>query len=203
MAGGFRLVMDQGPQAGRVFPLDRDVITLGRDPSSTIVISEPQVSRQHARITRRGGVLVLEDLGSTNGTFVNGMRLTGPHVLTHGDVIGLSAAVTLTFSGTGIPATAEAMAPQPTVAQAPAYAPAPQAPPAYGPPAYEVPQAAPPPFEQFEPEPARPSNRKWVFLGCGCLVLVAIAACLGVFVLDYLRLLPSIFYEPLRWLGFF
>jgi hypothetical protein len=203
MAGGFRLVMDQGPQAGRVFPLDRDVITLGRDPGNTIVINEPQVSRQHARITRRGGVLVLEDLGSTNGTFVNGMRLAGPHALSNGDVIGLSDAVTLTFSGSGMPAGPEAMPGQPAAPGAPAYAPAPQMAPGYGAPMYEVAQPAPPPFEQFEPEPARPSSRKWIFLGCGCLVLLVIAACLGVFVLDYLRLLPSIFYEPLRWLGFF
>ena len=42
----------------------------------------------------------------------------------------------------------------------------------------------------------------WLWVACGCLVLLVIAACVAVFVLDYLKLLPAIFYEPLRWLGF-
>ncbi len=209
MADGYRLVMDQGSQAGRTFPLDRDVITLGREPSSTIPIGEIQVSRQHARITRRGGQWVIEDLGSTNGTFVNGMRLSGPHPLANGDVIGISDAVTLTFLGSGIPAAMEAMqaqaqAPQPApppYVPEPAYAPAPYPQPAQ--PAYPQPAQAAPQFEQFEQPVEKKGSKKWIFMGCGCLVLLAITACLGIFVLDYLKMLPNVFYEPLRWLGLF
>lgn len=202
MADGFRLVVDQGSQAGHVFPLDREVTTLGREPGNTIVINEAQVSRQHARITNRGGMLTIEDLGSTNGTFVNGMRLTGPHSLSNGDVIGLSDAVTLTFSGSAMPLVAEAApSPAPDYGPAPGYAP--QMGPSYAPPPYEppVPQG-PPAFEQFEPAPPRKSGKKWIFIGCGLVVLLAIGACLLVFVLDFLGALPAFFYAPLRWLGF-
>jgi len=52
-------------------------------------------------------------------------------------------------------------------------------------------------------EEARPKSKKWLFAGCGCLVLLVVLACVGVFVADQLRILPAVFYEPLRWLGFF
>jgi len=188
MTDDFRLVMSQGPRPGQTFPLDRDSISLGRDPGNDIVISDPQVSRQHARITRQGSLMVIEDLGSTNGTFVNGVRLTGPHTLVSGDVIGLGDAVTLTYYGVGVAVTETVVGPPAAVPRAPSYAP---------PPAYPTaPPPAAPPVEERK-------GKTWLWLGCGCLVLLVIAACVGVFVLDYLRLLPPIFYEPLRWLGFF
>jgi hypothetical protein len=104
MTEGAWLVMSQGPQPGQTFMLDRDWITVGRDPTNEIVINDPQVSRQHSRITRQGKTTVIEDLGSTNGTFANGMRLTGPHVLATGDVIGLGDGVKLTYYEVGIAA---------------------------------------------------------------------------------------------------
>ncbi|OQY20253.1 MAG: hypothetical protein B6I34_08780 [Anaerolineaceae bacterium 4572_32.1] len=101
MSNDSRLVMNQGPQPGQTFMIDKDLVTLGRDPSSELVINDPQASRQHARITRRGNLEVIEDLGSTNGTFVNGVRLTDPHTLTNGDVIGLGDSIRLTYYGSG------------------------------------------------------------------------------------------------------
>ena len=86
---GFRLVMTQGPEPGQTFTLDRDTLTIGRDPTSEVVIVDAQVSRQHARLVRQGNVVLLEDLGSTNGTFVNGVRVTTSHALSNGDVIAL------------------------------------------------------------------------------------------------------------------
>ncbi|MCS6800392.1 MAG: FHA domain-containing protein [Chloroflexota bacterium] len=53
----------------------REVITIGRDPSNDIPLNHPQVSRFHARLTRRGAEVLLTDLGSTNGTFVNGQLI--------------------------------------------------------------------------------------------------------------------------------
>jgi hypothetical protein len=102
--GGFRLVMNQGAQPGQTFVLSQDLIILGRDPSSSIVIDAMEVSRQHARLTRYGGQIVIEDLRSANGTFVNGLQLTEPRPLANGDVISLGGVVTFTFYHPSIPA---------------------------------------------------------------------------------------------------
>jgi predicted component of type VI protein secretion system len=95
----FQLVMGRGPQPGQIFELHRTTASIGRDPGNHVVVNDPQVSRQHARITPQGGLLILEDLNSTNGTTVNGMRITGAHTLAHGDEIGLGDNITLTFYG--------------------------------------------------------------------------------------------------------
>jgi hypothetical protein len=199
MTDGSRLVMREGPQPGQTFMLDQDLLTLGRDPGNEIVISDPQISRQHARITRQGGLTVIEDAESTNGTFVNGLRLAGPHTLTDGDVISLGDAATLSYHSADITMT-EPLGGQPTVSTAPPSYEPPPPPPSYEPPPTPPPAytAAPPPSTQPAEETQR---RTWLWGGCVLLVLLVIVACVGVFVLDYLRLLPDIFYEPLRWLG--
>jgi ABC-type multidrug transport system ATPase subunit/pSer/pThr/pTyr-binding forkhead associated (FHA) protein len=61
-------------------------IRIGRDPSNDLPLNHPTVSSQHARLERRGNVLYIQDLGSTNGTFVNGRRIT-QMVLNAGDVV--------------------------------------------------------------------------------------------------------------------
>ena len=60
-------------------------ITIGRDPSSTLPISDNYMSHHHARIVDRDGDYLLEDLGSTNGTYLNGKRMTAPAPLRRGD----------------------------------------------------------------------------------------------------------------------
>jgi len=190
MTDGSRLVMKVGPQPGQTFLLDQESLTLGRDPSSEIVINDPQVSRQHARIKCQGNLTVIEDVGSTNGTFVNGMRLTDPHTLADGDEISLGDAVTLTHHAGGI-ATTEPLGRRPTVTQGPSsYVPQPEPPPPYSP--------APP---SAEPQVDEAQSKTWLLVGCVSLVLLGVVACAGMFVLDYLSLLPAFFYEPLRWLG--
>ncbi len=75
----------EGSQAGRQLPLD-SVVDIGREPSLPLHLEEDtQVSRRHARIAVQGGTVVVEDLGSTNGTFVSGAPLAGEHVLRTGD----------------------------------------------------------------------------------------------------------------------
>jgi predicted component of type VI protein secretion system len=213
MSDGFRLVMTKGPQPGQTFGLElgKETVGVGRDPSSDVVVNHPQVSRQHARFVHQGQVMVLEDLGSTNGTFVNGMRLTAPHTLRNGDVVGLGDSVTFTFYGPTLVAEDTVVArpgatlPRPdTVVAPPAAAPAPsyQAPPA---PSYQpapVPAPSYPPAPVYEEEPEK-KPRRWLWFGCGCLLLLVAFTCVAVLALDYLQMLPPVFYEPLRWLGIF
>lgn len=71
------------PTGDRV-PLGEETISLGRLPESTIVLADPNVSRQHAEIRPRGATFVVIDLGSTNGTRVNGIRVS-EHELADGD----------------------------------------------------------------------------------------------------------------------
>lgn len=71
--------------------------TIGRGRASDIVLDDPNVSRQHAEIRPRGGSWVITDLGSTNGSELNGRRLEGSEVLRAGDEIELGASM-MTFT---------------------------------------------------------------------------------------------------------
>jgi pSer/pThr/pTyr-binding forkhead associated (FHA) protein len=75
-----------GLEAGSAFELEHEVI-LGRGPSADIQLEDTFASSRHARIAAQGSVMVIEDLGSTNGTFLNGEPLRGPQPLHHGDRI--------------------------------------------------------------------------------------------------------------------
>jgi len=68
------------------FSLDRESCTIGRSDNCDFILTGREVSRRHARITVRGKTVLLEDLDSANGTFVNHQRITR-HVLKHGDTI--------------------------------------------------------------------------------------------------------------------
>ncbi|MDX8404231.1 MAG: FHA domain-containing protein [Mariprofundaceae bacterium] len=76
-------------------PLDREETTIGRKPENTIHIDNLAVSGRHARVLKIGNKLILEDMGSTNGSFVNDKQIT-KHILQHGDSILIGKHV-LTF----------------------------------------------------------------------------------------------------------
>ena len=106
----FRLVVRRGPQPNQAFEVSKDVTTLGRDISNDIVLNDRETSRHHLRLMRAGDTLTIEDLGSTNGTFVNGKRVSGVTPLQNGDMIGLGETVTLALetvsAGADIPPSA-------------------------------------------------------------------------------------------------
>ena len=94
----YRLSVRRGPEEGQTFPLTSSSVTVGRDPMVDIVFSDPEVSRQHARFTRTEAGYQLQDLGSTNGTFVDGRRLGGEVVtLQPGAVVTMGSNVTLVY----------------------------------------------------------------------------------------------------------
>ncbi|MEM8745069.1 MAG: DUF3662 and FHA domain-containing protein [Actinomycetota bacterium] len=78
------------PSGERVELGDR-VTTIGRLPECSITISDGNVSRQHAQVVPGANAYVLSDLGSTNGTLVNGMRISSEHALADGDIISIGS----------------------------------------------------------------------------------------------------------------
>ena len=204
MAGQpFQLVMRSGPTPGKVYELKQDEIFIGRDIGNGVVINDPEVSRRHSRLVLQAGSYIIEDNGSTNGTFVNGQRLVGPHVLRHGEVIMLGEKVALVYeamqfdpnatiaSGAGVPA-------QPSgretyrVPMSPATEPSPSAQ-AYQP--EYVGQVPMGPAEPYAPEVAyeppveeKPRSRTWLYIGIGCVVVLLCACVAGAFAFDALNL---------------
>ena len=76
--------------------LDTERVTIGRQSGCTIAIRDTNVSREHAQLRRRPNGWTLRDLGSTNGTKLNGVRVEGEQTLANGDVIMLGA-IKVTF----------------------------------------------------------------------------------------------------------
>jgi len=88
-----------GRQAGGEIQLTRRAITLGRDRKNAIVIPDPYVSRQHARIVWRNGQYFLEPLGSRNGTFVDDHLVIKPRRLKFGQRIRVAHISVCVFEG--------------------------------------------------------------------------------------------------------
>jgi pSer/pThr/pTyr-binding forkhead associated (FHA) protein len=83
----------EGATAGRQIPLE-SVIDIGREPTLPIHLDDDtQVSRRHARLTAQGGGAVVEDLGSTNGTYVNDQPIHAPRSLGPGDRVRVGLTV--------------------------------------------------------------------------------------------------------------
>src|SRR5262245_28378624 len=79
-------------ELGRRIDLVGDVLRVGRDPSADIPLDYPSVSRRHARLERHGGLWGVEDLGSTNGTRVNGERVT-ERLLEEADLVAFGSVI--------------------------------------------------------------------------------------------------------------
>jgi pSer/pThr/pTyr-binding forkhead associated (FHA) protein len=185
MAGAqYRLVVRQGPIPGQVFELNRNEVSIGRDISNDFVINDAEVSRKHARLTLEGDRYKIEDLNSTNGTYIDGQRLIGPHVMAIGEIIMFGDNVGVIFDGETVGA--DVTVPSPIVqGMTPVSAmPAPvesisQPSEPFPPPARYQPspeQALP----EVEPEQAAEAGKKpvntWLLAGCGCLLVILVLA---------------------------
>lgn len=159
----FELVAVRGPLAGLRFPLGLDIVTLGRTPDNIVQLQSPRSSRKHCEIRPQSSQLVMVDLNSSNGTFVNGQRVP-TQVLQPGDEvsIGEESYQVVRVGEEPIVRPAAVVAP-PVAAPAPMAAPPPQvqaygvAPPAPAPVLFGAPPgppAAPPPPAAFNPPPA-------------------------------------------------
>ena len=88
--------------SGEKVTVGHRVVSIGRLPECTVTLSDPNVSRRHAEV-RPGSQLTIVDLGSTNGTKVNGLRIDGERVLVDGDIISLGSSH-LRFEASNAPA---------------------------------------------------------------------------------------------------
>ncbi len=166
MASQFQLIMRSGPTPGAAFTLEGDQLTVGRDSTNEIVINDAEISRRHARLTFQGGKYVIEDLGSTNGTFVNGQRLAGPRVLKAGEVVSFGEQIVLVFEVTNFDAAATIASPR-AAAAVPAVS-------------RPVPAPPPPPVEYAGSVPASPTptvaktNLTPILIGVGVLLFLCV-----------------------------
>jgi pSer/pThr/pTyr-binding forkhead associated (FHA) protein len=143
------LVVRQGAQAGMSFSITGNQVLLGREEGLDIILQDPESSRRHSRISWQGGQYVIEDLGSTNGTFVNGVQITTPQMLNPGDSIGIGQTA-LVFQLQG--------------GQDPFQSPPPQQAQTY---------AAPSPSPTSS-KPQESKTTQYLLYGCGCLLLMGI-----------------------------
>lgn len=92
-----RLIMKRGPMLGATFELEGDLITIGRGSKNQIIIHDNEVSRDHCELAPVQDNYEVRDLGSSNGTFVNGQRVTTTWPLKHGALLELGDSITLEY----------------------------------------------------------------------------------------------------------
>ena len=93
------LVAQSGPLQGSHWRLEGEAVLIGRGEDCDIVAADRQISRYHARVKRTSEGFVVEDLGSKNGTHLNGVLLRSPSPLQDGDVIQVAFALELAYVG--------------------------------------------------------------------------------------------------------
>jgi pSer/pThr/pTyr-binding forkhead associated (FHA) protein len=176
----FQLVLRVGPSPGKVYPILKNELTIGRDINNEIVINDSEISRRHCRLVMSGDSYLIEDLGSTNGTWINEQRLTGSHQLVHGESIRLGDNVVLEFGLEGFDEDATVVS---SGAAAPTAQPA-------APPPPPPQQAAPPPQPQYagqvpaSPPPAKKGINKGLIIGCAGLFVIAICVAGALWYID-------------------
>ncbi len=176
----YHLIIRKGPKPGQIYPLLAPSITIGRDPMSDIVLNDAEVSRYHAQLTQTETGYQIQDMGSTNGTYVAGERLSSaPADLTPGIEIAFGSGMTLTFEMTGGENEAaatfvESAQDLPTAQDAMADIPQTSAPPS----SYNQPiESAPPLVPSADEEAARKKKRTISIIVA--VILILILCCCG------------------------
>ncbi|MGF1505252.1 MAG: FHA domain-containing protein [Anaerolineae bacterium] len=93
------LLVTEGPGSGQQRVLRNEELVIGRGEHNDFVIRDRRISREHTRVFRADDGIYVEDLKSTNGTYLNGEKLEEPHRLREGDEIQLAACVRIQFIG--------------------------------------------------------------------------------------------------------
>ncbi len=190
MLTNYQMVIKAGPEEGKIIPLGMETVVVGRDQGVGLTISDPEISRKHAQISYQGGQYVIQDLGSTNGTFVNNQRLTGPYVLRPGELIYFGEHVALQFEAVNIDpdATVVGRRKQPSAAAPVGTAPAGRASqqPAYqaGPPPGRAPRYAGAVPEQPAMRTARKPLPKWAIITIIIVVVILLLCVLPAIIID-------------------
>ena len=106
------IILQRGGESGLTWPLEHRTLTIGRDSTCDSVLDDRQISRLHARVVWRGDHYEIEDLGSKNGTHLNGREVVAPQPLRDGDEIQIALRYKLAFvdAGATAPLTFEAPA---------------------------------------------------------------------------------------------
>ena len=206
MAKSYKLIFKNGPTGDREFSLEKDVLFLGRDVNNDVVVDDSEVSRRHARLSRQGEGYVYEDLGSTNGSFILGQRITAPTLLVPGTEITIGERVSLDYlveeSDPSATVVVSRIHPEPAVAVPPAQ---PVTPPSAVPPTYAPPSqpATPPVGASMTPPPPMTSMPAPKKKSKGLVVLLIILAVILVFCIipwiivdltnSYCALFPGLF----------
>jgi hypothetical protein len=148
--------MKTGSNPGQIFVLDGTEFSIGRDINNDFVINDTEMSRKHAKIYLSGPEFVIEDLGSTNGTFINGQRLVGVQLLADGDTVSFGENVNCLFEAPAFDPDATRVSAQPL-----SYSPPVQQPPSYGASVPPVPPQetfiSPPASQEYVSAPVQPS----------------------------------------------
>jgi predicted component of type VI protein secretion system len=166
------ILVEQKPTEGREHPV-ADGMTIGREECDVNLV-DPEVSRRHAAIRAAAGSFAIEDLGSTNGTFVNDVRITSATVLSHGDTVRLGATV-WTVQVADVTAAQPAVAPPPPPADPRGDV---EKPPEVAPSAIRrvLPPPSPGHAPQFSPPGARPGGSAATRVEATIVCMVIIAA---------------------------
>jgi two-component system cell cycle response regulator len=96
------IVQIHGPELGKKYTLQESEFTIGREEGNHIVVDLDNVSRRHARILRRSGRMFVQDLGSTNGTYLNDQEVTQETPLRSGDIIKVGGSIFKFLTGDNV-----------------------------------------------------------------------------------------------------